>query len=70
MATKFQEAVQNDVSGKAIQRLSSSYVQSAGHKIMEKIKADVLQLPVEKAPKGKPKGKGWGWGVGGRSEKG
>jgi hypothetical protein len=25
---------------------------------MEKIKADVLQLPVEKAPKGKPKGKG------------
>jgi hypothetical protein len=24
---------------------------------MEKIKADVLQLPVEKAPKGKPKGK-------------
>jgi hypothetical protein len=33
-------------------------VQSAGHKIMQKIKADVLQLPVEKAPKGKPKGKG------------
>jgi len=33
-------------------------VQSAGHKIVEKIKADVLQLPVEKAPKGKPKGKG------------
>jgi len=24
---------------------------------MEKIKADVLQLPVEKAPKGKPRGK-------------
>jgi len=42
---------------KAVQRFSSSYVQSAGYKIMEKIKADVLQLPIEKAPKGKPKGK-------------
>jgi hypothetical protein len=33
-------------------------VQSAGYKIMEKIKADVLKLPLEKTPKGNPKGKG------------
>jgi hypothetical protein len=36
----------------------SSLAQSAGHKIMEKIKADFCNFPLKRCQKGKPKGKG------------